>query len=74
MAGYAKGTGVGLLAIHPSMQVEDATELMAEAAKLFAKRAVPSRKLTNRSSNASVISFYQKLGFHVEDGLCSENV
>ncbi len=65
MVGYEGHRGwINYLAIHPDHQRRGyATELMREAERLLRPLGCPKINLQVRSSNASVIAFYESLGF-----------
>lgn len=72
MAGYEGHRGwINYLSVHPDHQHRGyATELMHEARRLLDALGCPKISLQVRSTNQSVISFYEKLGF-VEDSVRS---
>jgi len=68
MIGYEGHRGwINYLAVHPEYQRTGfAKQLMSEAERLLRELGCPKINLQIRSTNASVIAFYESLGF-VED-------
>lgn len=65
MAGYEGHRGwINYLAVHPQHQRQGhASELMSEAERLLRLAGCPKINLQVRSTNTSVIAFYESLGF-----------
>ena len=65
MAGYEGHRGwINYLAVHPDFRRQGyATKLMREAERLLRRAGCPKINLQVRATNASVIDFYESLGF-----------
>lgn len=68
MAGYEGHRGwINYLAVHPDHQRQGfAREIMQHAESLLRKAGCPKINLQVRSTNAAVIAFYERLGFHTD--------
>ena len=72
MAGYEGHRGwINYLAVAPHLQKHGyGRELMAHVEDLLRKKGCPKINLLVRSTNKSVISFYQRLGFCCDEVVC----
>lgn len=69
MAGYEGHRGwINYLAVHPDHRRQSlARQLMAHAEKLLREAGCPKINLQVRKTNATVIAFYESLGFGVDE-------
>jgi ribosomal protein S18 acetylase RimI-like enzyme len=69
MAGYEGHRGwINYLAVHPSYRTKGFALLMMERAeRLLKDSGCPKINLQVRTSNAEVVSFYEAIGYQVED-------